>query len=89
MQSITYSQIQQLVTELPQAKLPLAYRLLSDLAVKEAGVDEASPQLAFVHLPVEERRRMMARQAEAMVQHYEETANERLEWQSGDFIDES
>ncbi|MDZ7289162.1 MAG: hypothetical protein ONB44_05730 [candidate division KSB1 bacterium] len=86
METITYSQVQDLVKRLPPAKLPLAYNLLADLADKEA--EPLSPQLSFMLLPLNERRRIMTQQANQLIAHYEQTANERQEWQSGDFIDE-
>ncbi|MCG9133084.1 hypothetical protein J5I95_15515 [Candidatus Poribacteria bacterium] len=69
---------------MPETELPLAYCLLAELAVGEPQ----SPQAAFMRLSVEERRQVLAQQAEQMKTHYEETADERAEWQTGDFIDE-
>lgn len=86
METITYSQVQELVNQLPEKKLPLAYRLLLELASEESG--KLSPQIDFMRLPLDERRRIIAQQAEKMVAHYEQTADERQEWQSGDFVDE-
>lgn len=86
METITYSQIQELVMRLPATKLPLAYRLLSELA--DSKVDALSPQRDFMLLPLAERGRIMREQAEQMVTHYEQTAIEREAWQAGDFIDE-
>ena len=85
MNAITYSQIQELVLQLPATKLPLAYDLLADLA----KVDETSPQFEFMLLPLTERRRIMAQQAEQLVMHYTQTETERLAWQAGDFGDEN
>ncbi|MBC8234810.1 hypothetical protein H8E77_35140 [bacterium] len=86
METITYSQIQELVRQLPEIKLPLAYRLLLELAGKEA--DMPSPQLDFMRFSLSNRRQIMAQQAEQIVAHYEQTANESQEWQAGNFIDE-
>jgi len=83
MQTVTYSQIQELVMRLPVKKLPIAYRLLVDLS--ESDTDSLSPQEEFMLLPLEERRRFMAEQAKQMVAHYEQTASERQVWQAGDF----
>ncbi len=80
MESISYSQVQELLTQLPATKLPLAYNLLVDLANTETDVP--SPQLDFMRLPLNERRRLMAQQARQMVAHYEETAAERETWQT-------
>ena len=86
METIIYSQLHELITRLPTKKLPLAYNLLLDLADQE--LDTSSPQVDFMFLPLSERRKIMALQAEEMVAHYEQTEAERQEWQSGDFIDE-
>ena len=86
METITHSQVQQLVMRLPEAKLHLAYQLLLELVDGEA--DELSPQLSFMRLPLDERRRILAEQAQQMVTHYEQTAAERQGWQAGDFVDE-
>ncbi|HEX9973141.1 MAG TPA: hypothetical protein VGD14_13805 [bacterium] len=86
MEAVTYSQVQELVKKLPPTKLPLAYNLLVDLADKET--DLQSPQLNFMHLPLNERRRILAKQAKQMIAHYEQTTNERQIWQAGDFVDE-
>lgn len=85
METITYTQVQRLIKKLPETKLPLAYRLLLELADKE--VDTLSPQADFMRLSLDERRRILAQQAEQMKTHYEQTAGEQSEWQSGDFID--
>lgn len=85
METLTYSQVQELVEQLPETKLSLAYSLLLELADTEA--DTLSPQLDFIRLPLDERRRIMAQQAEQIAAHYEQTADERQEWQAGDFID--
>ena len=85
MDTITYSQIQELVNQLPAAKLPLAYSFLVDLAKK--AEDAQSPQFNFMLLPLNERRRIMAQQAEQLVAHYERTETERQVWLTGDFID--
>ena len=68
METITYTQVQQLVEKLPETQLALAYHLLLGL--------------------VEERQTLLSQQAEQMKIHYKQTADERTEWQSGDFIDE-
>jgi len=86
MHTITHSQVQEIVKRLPAKKLPIAYDLLVDLVEKESS--EISPQLNFMLLPLNERRRITAQQADRKVSHYKETAHERREWQAGDFIDE-
>jgi hypothetical protein len=85
MGTITHTQVQELVKQLPTTKLPRAYSMLLELAEKEA--DTLSPQLDFMKLSMPERRKIMAQQAEQMAAHYKQTAVEREEWQSGDFID--
>jgi len=44
---------------------------------------------AFLKLPLEERRRILAEQADLMIEHYEaESAREeRAEWQGGDIVE--
>lgn len=86
METITYTQIQQLVENLPETKLPLVYHFLLELA--ERDVEPQSPQADFMCLSPEERHRLLSEQAEQMKAHYEQTADERTEWQAGDFIDE-
>lgn len=85
MKTVTYDQVQQLVAKLPESKLPSAYRLLSALTAAEAQ----SPQVEFMYLSVDERRQLLSQQAEQMKTYYEQTADERAEWQAGDFVDES
>ncbi|RKU21139.1 hypothetical protein C6499_22310 [Candidatus Poribacteria bacterium] len=82
MKTIIYAEVQQLVTKIPKTELPLAYCLLAELVAGETQ----SPQAAFMRLSVDERRQILAQQAEQMKTHYEETADERIEWQTGDFI---
>ena len=77
MKTITYTEVQRLVEKLPETKLPLAYRLLVDLANRD--IDEQSPQAAFMRLPLAARRRLLAQQAEEMKAHYEEAADERAD----------
>jgi len=44
---------------------------------------------AFMKLPLEERRRRLAAQADRMAEHYESEpeATERAEWQGGDIVE--
>ena len=86
MEVITYDQVQQLVEKLPETKLPLVYHFLVELAGKE--VEPQSPQADFMRLSPEERHQLLSQQAEQMKAYYEQTADERTEWQAGDFIDE-
>ena len=85
MEGITYIQVQELVEKLPKTKLPVAYHFLLELANKE--VELQSPQADFMRLSSEERHRLLSEQAKQMKAHYEQTADERTEWQVGDFIE--
>lgn len=85
METITYSEVQELVLRLPETKLQLAYRLLTDLAEDE---EVLSPQHDFLELSLVEQRRILAEQAQKMAAHYEQTTIEREAWQAGDFEDE-
>lgn len=69
METITYSQVQDLITRLPITKLPLVYNWLIDLTAKETN--QSSPQIDFMRLPLSERRRIMMEQAGQMIVHYE------------------
>lgn len=44
---------------------------------------------AYMHLPLEERRKRLAAQADRMVEHYEQEPDqtERLAWQGGDIVE--
>jgi acyl-CoA reductase-like NAD-dependent aldehyde dehydrogenase len=46
-------------------------------------------RLAFIKLPIEERRRILAEQAEQMAAHYEDTSQQREReiWQGGDIVE--
>jgi hypothetical protein len=81
----TYSQVQELVAQLPAEKLPILYNFLVDLGMSPTG--PLSFQEEFMLLPLAERRRLMAEQAKQMVLHYEEEPSERQGWQAGDFVD--
>ena len=85
METVTYSQVQELVMRLPVKKLFVAYRLLVDLSAGDK--DSPSFQQEFMLLPLAERRRLMAEQAKQMAAHHEQTASERQAWQAGDFVD--
>ena len=54
----------------------------------QLGPGRQSGRLAenFMQLSLEERRQILARQAEQMKSYYERTKDERTEWQAGDFI---
>ena len=84
METITYLQVQQLVQKLPEYQMPIAYRLLFELVGNE--VEPQSPQAAFMQLSAEEQHVLLSQQAEQMKAHYEQIADERAEWQAGDFM---
>lgn len=48
-----------------------------------------SERRAFMQLPLEERRKRLAEQADAMIEHYEQERErtERLAWQGGDIVE--
>ncbi|NOX62752.1 MAG: hypothetical protein GXP42_12520 [Chloroflexi bacterium] len=86
METVTPRQIQTMIKRLPKSKLRLVYDFVSELTQEDEEMH--SSQVEFLRLPLEERRRLMAEQAEHMIMHYEQTANQRQDWQAGDFLDE-
>jgi len=86
METAIYANVQQLIKKLPETKLSLAYRLLIELADKEA--ETQSIQADFMRLSLAERHRMLELQADQMKAYYEQSADERTEWQTGDFIND-
>ena len=85
METITYSQIQELVQQIPEERLPAAYKVLRELV--ERG-ETLAAQVNFMRLPKAQRRAILARQAEQMRDYYQDSAAERSEWQAGEFADE-
>lgn len=59
-------------------------RLSQDLGDKG---QETLSQVDFMQLSLEERRQILAQQADQLKGYYERTKDERTEWQTGDFID--
>jgi len=63
------------------------------MIAQEDAVESETPQSRrlreFIKLPIEERRRILAEQAEQMVEHYEEESarRERELWQGGDIVE--
>ena len=52
------------------------------------GKDQnALSQVDFMQLSLEERRQILAQQAQQLKSYYERTKDERTEWQTGDFVD--
>lgn len=47
----------------------------------------AETPLELMRLPLAERRRLLALQAEQMVDYYEQDAAEREQWQGGDIVE--
>ena len=86
MEKITHSHVQNLIDKLPEQKLTMAYNILKDLVKKEQI--ELSPQMNIMLLPINERRKLLLKQAKQMSNHYKVTDDERQMWQSGDFLDE-
>jgi hypothetical protein len=86
METVSYSQVQDLISRLPITKLPLVYNWLLDLTAKET--EQPSPQIDFMRLPLSERRQIMTQQATLMAAHYKQMIGEREIWQGGDCVDE-
>ena len=64
------------------------------MSTQEETIESTAPltladRLAFMKLPIEERRRILAEQAEAMIAEYdlEENRREREIWQGGDIVE--
>ncbi len=87
METITYSQIQEMVLHLPASKLAAAYSFLRELLGKEQNA--TTPEQDFLQLPLEARRQVMMEQANQLHAHYAEREAEREAWQAGDFVDEN
>ena len=92
MGTVTHAQVQELVNNLPETKLLIAFHLLQDLAEKDAEIvsqkDLARPaRMTYGDSSHDSRRRILAQQAELLKEHYEQTVDERTEWQAGDFSD--
>ncbi len=84
-ETISYLQVQELVRKLPDKKLPIAYRLLSNL--HPDNINSPSLQHDFMSLPLEERQSVMRQQAENMLAHYEQNKSDWQEWQAGEFLE--
>ena len=85
METITYSQVQDLVQQLPPQCLPAAYEMLQELTDRS---ETFQSQVDFMRLPLVERHAILARQAEELKAHYTHSADQREDWQAGDFLDE-
>jgi hypothetical protein len=84
-ETITYSQVQELVQQIPEGRLPAAYQVLRELIDRGETLEA---HVNFMRLPLAERRDILARQAEQLRDSYQDSAAERSEWQAGDFVDE-
>ncbi|MYC96294.1 MAG: hypothetical protein F4X14_15125 [Caldilineaceae bacterium SB0661_bin_32] len=92
MGNVTHAQVQELVNSLPETKLSLAFHLLQDLVLKDAEVASQNElprpaRMALGDSSLDELRQLLALQAERMKEHYEQTEEERADWQAGDFSD--
>ena len=43
--------------------------------------------LEVFRMPLDERRKLLAREADRLVDYYESTAEDRVEWQGGDIVE--
>ena len=85
---VTHEQLRNLVMQLPVAKLPKAYSILSDLIKSPTDplpTQTIPTQEESFNPLLEEKRHILKEQAKTMVAYYEETEDERDEWQAGDF----
>ncbi len=78
MQTITYSEVHELVASLPSAKLPLAHKFLRDLIPEQTQA--TAPQKEFMALPLSERRRLLSKQAAELVDNYTRSRKDRELW---------
>ena len=85
METITYSQVYELLKRLPPDKLLAAYRMLTELGDGETRMRSLAEEM--MSLPIAERRRMLVEQAKQMEEYYRHTADERSDWQAGDFVE--
>jgi hypothetical protein len=85
METVTYSQVQDLVQQLPPQYLPAAYEMLRELTDRNETLHSPADLL---RLPLAKRHEILARQADELKTHYALDADERAEWQAGDFLDE-
>ena len=67
----------------------LAGEAMANTETTQSGSLTLEHRRAFMKLPLEERRRRMAEQAERMIDHYESPVeeNEREAWQGGDAVE--
>jgi len=85
METVNCAPVQELVRRLPAKKLPIAYHFLVDLCENDTA--SLSFQQELLLLPLAERRRLIAGQAEQMRNHYTQASSDHQAWQAGDFFD--
>lgn len=85
MTTITYSEVNKLVMQLPADKLPVAYELIANLS--EDDMESDLVQQDFMRLSPEKRHRLLMEQAAQLKSYYEQTTTERQVWQAGDFVE--
>ena len=51
------------------------------------GILTLDQRRAFMKLPLEKRRKILAQQAEHMTEYYEAEMSEREQWQGGDIVE--
>jgi hypothetical protein len=83
-ETITYSQVRDLVLQLPEERLS-AYQALRELIDRGQFLQA---QIDFMHLPLVERCKILAIQAEQLRVSCEANDDELSKWQAGDFVDE-
>jgi Zn-dependent peptidase ImmA (M78 family)/DNA-binding XRE family transcriptional regulator len=64
-----------------------AERMLGEEVEEEGDMTDLKRRREFMKLPLEERRQIMQHQADALRQHYEDTSDERKDWQRGDIVE--
>ncbi len=85
MQTITRTKIRELVKHLPVARLPLAGHLLRPLMEEDYSPEW---QRDLLLISPEERHRILEQQAKQLIEPYQQTSEDRENWQAGNFIDE-
>lgn len=61
--------------------------LITDEMTETAQKTTLEKRRMFLKLPLEERRRQLAEQAEKLLEHYEREKHEREAWQGGDIVE--
>jgi hypothetical protein len=74
METVTYSQVKDLVQQIPESRLPAAYRVLRELVDRGETLEA---QVNFMRLSLADRHDILARQAEQLRDYYQESAAPR------------